>query len=205
MSAALDRFYPVLPDAGWIERLVPLGIRLVQLRAKDMDEARLRREIARALDVCRAHRCTLVVNDHWRLAIEAGAGFVHLGQEDLRDADLGAIRGAGLRLGVSTHDGAELEAALRARPDYVALGPIWPTVLKRMPWAPQTPERLRDWRRTVGAVPLVAIGGITVERAPLVFAAGADSAAAVTDITLHPDPEARTREWLAVTRPPAGT
>lgn len=204
MSAALDRFYPVLPDAAWIERLVPLGIRLVQLRAKEMDEARLRREIARALAVCRAYRCTLVVNDHWRLAIEAGAGFVHLGQEDLRDADLGAIRRAGLRLGVSTHDGTELEAALRARPDYVALGPIWPTVLKRMPWAPQTPERLADWRRVVGAVPLVAIGGITVERAPLVFAAGADSAAAVTDITLHPDPEGRTREWLAATRDATG-
>lgn len=197
----LDPFYLVLPDADWIERLVPVGLRLVQLRAKGDDPAVLRSEIRRSLAVCRAHDCQLVVNDHWRLAIEEGADFLHLGQEDLAEADLPAIHAAGLRLGLSTHDEAELKVALAARPDYVALGPIWPTVLKQMPWAPQTPERLRLWRERAGAMPLVAIGGITVERAPLVFAEGADCAAAVTDVTLHADPEARVQTWLDVTHP----
>lgn len=201
MSAVpLDPFYPVLPDAEWIERLVPHGIRLVQLRAKDMEAVQLRDEIRRSLAACRRHGATLVVNDHWRLAIEEGAPFVHLGQEDLAEADLGAIRRAGLRLGLSTHDEAELDVAIAARPDYVALGPIWPTILKEMPWVPQTPERLREWRRRLGATPLVAIGGLSVERAPLVFEAGADMAAVVTDITLSPDPDERTGKWLALTR-----
>ena len=197
--SALDPFYPVLPDADWIERLVPLGIRLVQLRAKDMAPDELRRQIRRSQAVCAAHGCTLVVNDHWRLAIEEGADFVHLGQEDLATADLAAIRSAGLRLGLSTHDGAELATALAARPDYVALGPVWPTVLKAMKWAPQTPERLRVWRERIGTLPLVAIGGITVERLPAVWEGGADSAAVVTDIVRHERPEERVREWIAAT------
>jgi len=196
----LDPFYLILDDAHWIERLVPLGVRLVQLRAKSMDEPRLRREIRRAVSVCARNGCTLVVNDHWRLAIEEGAAFVHLGQEDLQAADLGAIRRAGLRLGLSTHDEAELDVALRAEPDYVALGPIWPTILKQMPWAPQTPERLRRWRERIGALPLVAIGGLDpFERLRAVLREGADSAAVVTDVTRHADPEARTRTWLVET------
>lgn len=196
----LDPFYPIFPDAGWIERLVPLGIRLVQLRAKEMEEAALRREIRRARDVCAAHGCQLVVNDHWRLAIEEGADFVHLGQEDLAEADLGAIRRAGLKLGLSTHDEAELETALAAGPDYVALGPIWATILKVMKWAPQTPQRLETWRARIGALPLVAIGGLNLERVPVVFDHGADCAAVVTDITLHPTPEGRAREWIEATK-----
>ena len=196
----LDPFYPVMPDAAWIERIVPLGVKLVQLRAKDMLEERLRDEIRRALVVCRAHECQLVVNDHWRLAAEEGADFVHLGQEDLADADLPAIRAAGLKLGLSTHDDDELDTALAAKPDYVALGPVWPTILKQMPWAPQTPERLRSWRERIGDLPLVAIGGLRPDRAEAVFQHGADSAAVVTDITLHADPEGRVRAWLSLTR-----
>ncbi|MEP0507933.1 MAG: thiamine phosphate synthase, partial [Aurantimonas coralicida] len=123
------------------------------------------------------------------------------GQEDLAEADRAAIRAAGLKLGVSTHDSAELAVALAAEPDYVALGPVWQTKLKVMKWAPQTPERLGVWRQRIGDLPLVAIGGITVERLPLVFAQGADSAAVVTDVTRAADPEARAREWLAATAP----
>ena len=122
-----------------------------------------------------------------------------LGQKDLAEADPDAIRAAGLKLGISTHDGAELRTALAEKPDYVALGPVYPTVLKKMKWNPQGLDRLADWRKRVGDVPLVAIGGLNPERLPGVFAAGADSAAVVTDITLNPDPEARTREWLAAT------
>lgn len=97
---------------------------------------------------------------------------------------------------MSTHDDAELQRALALRPDYIALGPIYPTLLKQMPWAPQGLARITEWKLRIGGLPLVAIGGLTVERLPGVFAAGADSAAVVTDIVRHRDPEARTREWL---------
>ena len=200
---ALDPFYPIVDGAGWLERLLPLGVKLVQLRVKDRSEDETRQEIRRARDLCRAAGCALVVNDYWRLAIEEGCDFVHLGQEDLDGADLAAIRRAGLRLGVSTHDDAELERALAAAPDYLALGPVYPTILKKMKWAPQGLEKVADWKRRVGALPLVAIGGLTVERASGVLAAGADILSVVTDITLNPDPEARTRAWLAATRPAA--
>lgn len=191
----VERFYPVLPDVTWLERLVPLGVRFVQLRLKEVPPAQMRAQIARALELCAAHGAQLVVNDHWREAIELGADFVHLGQEDLACADVPAIRAAGVRLGISTHDCAELATALAAEPDYVALGPIYETRLKVMKWAPQGLERVRAWRAELQC-PLVAIGGITVARAPAVLAAGADSIAVVTDLITHPDPEARSREWL---------
>lgn len=196
----LDPFYPVVHDLSWIARLVPLGVRLVQLRIKDKPADEVRRQVREARAICEAHRARLVVNDVWRIAIEEGCDTVHLGQEDLAGADLAAIRRAGLRLGVSTHDHAELGRALLAEPDYLALGPIYPTRLKAMPWAPQGLERIAEWKRLVGDRPLVAIGGLSVERAPGAFAAGADSLAVVTDVTLSPDPEARVRQWIEVTR-----
>ena len=195
----LDPFYLIVDSAGWIERLVPVGVKLVQLRMKDMPEDRLRAEIRRAKAVCAEHRCQLIVNDYWRIAIEEGCDFVHLGQEDLATADVAAIRAAGIKLGLSTHDEAELETALAAKPDYVALGPVWPTILKKMKWAPQGVERLAAWKARIAPLPLVAIGGLNPERLPAVFENGADSAAVVTDITLNTDPEARTREWIAHT------
>jgi thiamine-phosphate pyrophosphorylase len=99
----LDRFYPIVPDAAWVARIVPLGVKTVQLRVKDVPGEVVEREIASALAICRAHGCQLIVNDYWRQAIALGADFVHLGQEDLVGADLAAIRAAGLRQGISTH------------------------------------------------------------------------------------------------------
>lgn len=195
----LDPFYLIVDSAAWIERLVPLGVKLVQLRIKDQDENSLRREIRASKAVCNRHRCQLIVNDYWRLAIEEHCDFVHLGQEDLAEADVGAIRRAGMRLGLSTHDEAELETALEAGPDYVALGPIYPTILKAMKWPPQGLDRIAVWKQRVGNIPLVAIGGLSVERTAGVFAQGADSVAVVTDITRHKHPEARTAEWLDAT------
>ncbi|TBZ80494.1 thiamine phosphate synthase, partial [Rhizobium leguminosarum bv. viciae] len=130
-----------------------------------------------------------------------GCDFIHLGQEDLVEADLDAIRRAGLKLGLSTHDEAELETALAAKPDYVALGPIYPTILKQMKWAPQGLERITDWKKRVAPLPLVVIGGLNVDRLQGVFDASADTVAVVTDITLNADPEARTREWIERTAP----
>jgi len=195
-----DRFYPIFPDADWIERMLPLGVKLVQLRVKDHDEDATRAEIARAQAACEAAGALLVVNDHWQLAIEEGCDFVHLGQEDLDDADVSAIREAGLGLGISTHDVPELDRALALAPDYVALGPIYATRLKAMRFGPQGLQRIAEWKRRIGTVPLVAIGGFTVERAAGARRAGADVVSAVTDITLDPDPDAKVRAWLAATR-----
>lgn len=197
----LDRFYPVVPDADWVERLLAWGARLIQLRIKDCPEPTLRAQIERAKGACAAAGAQLVVNDHWQLAFDTGCNFVHLGQEDLAEADLAALRRARMRIGISTHDHAELDRALAQAPDYVALGPIYPTQLKQMPWPPQGLARIAEWKRLVGARPLVAIGGLTVMRAELCLAAGADCVAVVGDIVRHPDPSRQAGAWLAATRP----
>jgi len=190
----------IVDSADWIARLLPCGVRLVQLRVKDQSVDVLRAEIGRARALCAAAGAQLVVNDYWREAIDAGCDFIHLGQGDLDGADLTAIRRAGVRFGVSTHDDAELDRALATRPDYIALGPIYPTKLKQMPFAPQGTARLGEWKRRIGDIPLVAIGGVTLERVSAVLEAGADSAAVVTDITLAADPEQRARAWAQQTR-----
>jgi thiamine-phosphate pyrophosphorylase len=197
---SLDPFYPIVDNADWVRRLVEAGARLIQLRVKDRADADVRVEARAALALCHRHGAQLIVNDYWQIAIDEGADFIHLGQSDLDGADMKRIRAKGLRVGLSTHDHAELDRALSFDPDYVALGPIYPTILKAMSFAPQGLERIGEWRRLVGRRPLVAIGGISLERAPLCLAAGADSAAVVTDITLNADPEARAKAWRAATR-----
>jgi thiamine-phosphate pyrophosphorylase len=189
-------FYPLVPDIDWLKRLVPLGIQTVQLRIKDAPQDEVRRQIVEGLSVCRAHGCDLIVNDYWKAAIDAGATYLHLGQEDLAAADLPAIKKAGLHVGISTHSEEELETALAADPYYVALGPIYETKLKAMKWAPQGVERITAWKRRIGTLPLVAIGGITPDRAGGVMAAGADSIAVITDFMTAPHPEARVSLWL---------
>jgi thiamine-phosphate pyrophosphorylase len=196
----LDRFYPVVPDADWVARLVSVGTRLIQLRIKDQPADEIRRQVAEAKAACAASGAQLIVNDYWQVAIDEGCDYVHLGQEDLVDADIKALRKAGLSIGVSTHDHAELDKGLAVDPDYVALGPIYPTKLKQMPWAPQGTERLSEWKRLIGKRPLVAIGGLTLERALLCLKEGADSAAVVGDIVNHADPLGQARAWIAATR-----
>lgn len=195
---ALPRFYPIFDDIDWLSRLVPLGIKLVQLRIKDRPEDVIRSQIAAARYLCREHGTILVVNDYWQIALDLGCDWVHLGQEDLDDADVAAIRAGGLKLGLSTHDDAELDRAMSYAPDYVALGPVYPTILKKMKWHQQGVDKLTMWKSRIGDTPLIAIGGMSVERAPGAFGAGADVVSAVTDITLNPDPEGRVRDWLRV-------
>jgi thiamine-phosphate pyrophosphorylase len=197
----LDPFYPIVDSAAWVGRLVGVGARFIQLRIKDATEDHLRGETHHAVTICRRSGAELVVNDHWEIAIDSGADWVHLGQGDLDEADIGAIRANNIRLGISTHSQEELDRALSFDPDYVALGPIYPTILKAMGFAPQGLERIGEWKRRIGAIPLVAIGGLNVERAKQCLAAGADIVSVVTDITLNADPEARAREWVAATRP----
>lgn len=198
----LDPFYLILPDVDFIARLLPSGVRLVQLRLKDRDAAETRRQIALARDLCRAAGAQLVVNDHWELALDLGCDAVHLGQEDMDRADFPALRRAGVAFGLSTHDEAELDRALAEEPAYVALGPVWPTRLKVMAWGPQGLERVRAWKARAGKVPLVGIGGVTPERVPALLAAGADAAAVVTDIVQAENPLVRAAAWIAVTGGP---
>ncbi|MGB8898009.1 MAG: thiamine phosphate synthase [Methylocella sp.] len=196
----LDRFYLIVDSAAWIARLLPCGVRLAQLRIKNQPDATIRAEIKEAKALCERHGAKLVVNDHWQQAMDAGCDFIHLGQGDLATADLAAIRRAGVRFGVSTHDGAELSRALDASPDYIALGPIYPTILKAMAFAPQGLPRIAEWKKKIGKTPLVGIGGITLDRVAGVLQAGADSAAVVTDIARNADPEQRARDWVKATR-----
>ena len=191
-----DRFYPVVDSVAWVARLTKLGVGTIQLRAKNLDDSRSLQLVSDALAVTKDTPTKLVVNDYWRVAIVAGAKHLHLGQEDLADADLKAIRDAGLTLGLSTHDDEELANALRAKPDYIALGPIFPTTLKSMRFAPQGIAKITEWKKRIGDIPLVAIGGIKLEQAREIFAAGADSIAVASDVTQNADPDARVRSWL---------
>jgi thiamine-phosphate pyrophosphorylase len=196
----LDRFYLIVDSAEWVARLLPCGVRLVQLRIKDKPDATIRAEIKKAKVLCGHYGAQLVVNDYWQQAIEAGCDFIHLGQCDLATADICAIRRAGIKFGVSTHDEAELSRALDVSPDYIALGPIYPTILKAMAFPPQGLPRIAEWKKKIGKIPLVGIGGITLERVAGVMQAGADSAAVVTDILRNADPKQRTRDWVKATR-----
>jgi thiamine-phosphate pyrophosphorylase len=194
--APIDIFYPIVPDSSWVQRIAPLGVKTIQLRLKDATPDEISRQIDESLDACARVNCQLVVNDHWQAALAAGCDYLHLGQEDLLSADLATIRNHGVKFGLSSHSPDELELALAARPDYVALGPIWETKLKIMKWAPQGLDRLGIWKARLGQTPLVAIAGITLERAPLVIAAGADSAAVITDFVTSSDPERRIAAWV---------
>ncbi len=196
-----DRFYAVVDSVAWVARLALLGVGTIQLRAKGLDAAEAKQAVMDALEMTKGTNAKLVVNDYWRAAIAAGAKHLHLGQEDLAeltDRDLQAIRDARLTLGLSTHDDEELETALRARPDYIALGPIFPTTLKSMRFAPQGVAKITEWKKRIGDIPLVAIGGIKLEQAREIFDAGADSIAVVSDVTQNADPDARVRAWLGL-------
>lgn len=196
----LDPFYLIVDDTAWLQRLLPVGVRLVQLRVKDRSAEAVREQVIVAKALCHKASACLIVNDYWQIAIEEDCEFVHLGQSDLDEADVPALKRAGVRIGISTHSDEELERALTLHPDYVALGPVYPTTLKVMPWAPQGLQRVSEWKRRVASIPLVAIGGLTVERLPGVFGAGADIAAVVSDVLRHPVPETRAREWIEATR-----
>ncbi|PKR90133.1 thiamine phosphate synthase [Pleomorphomonas diazotrophica] len=195
----LDRFYLIIDRAAWLPRLLPLRLKLVQIRTKAPDIETRRREIHDSLALCKAAGAICVVNDHWREAIEFGAEWLHLGQEDLDTADLKAIRAAGIRLGVSTANRAELDRALAVDPDHVALGPIWSTVSKDDAAPASGPELLTEWKR-ITKKPLVAIGGISLDRAPICWEAGADSVAVISDVLSAASPEARMTEWLDAAR-----
>lgn len=197
----LDPFYLIVDSYAWLERLLPQGVKTVQLRMKNKSHAEVTHETLLSMRLCAKHGATLILNDYWQVALDEGCDFIHLGQEDIATADFKALRAKGVRVGLSTHTPEELDAALAHDPDYVALGPIWPTILKEMTYPAQGLERIGEWKKRIGDMPLVAIGGLTPERAVLALRAGADSACVVTNILNNPDPEAQTRIWIEATAP----
>ncbi|EGT5683959.1 thiamine phosphate synthase [Cronobacter turicensis] len=188
--------YPVVDSVGWITRLLEAGVRTLQLRIKDKSEAEVEADVAAAIALGQRYHARLFINDYWRLAIKHQAYGVHLGQEDLETSDPDAIRRAGLRLGVSTHDDMEIDVALAVRPSYIALGHVFPTQTKQMPSAPQGLAQLAAHVERLGDYPTVAIGGISLERAPAVLETGVGSIAVVSAITHAPDWRAATQRLL---------
>jgi hydroxymethylpyrimidine kinase/phosphomethylpyrimidine kinase/thiamine-phosphate diphosphorylase len=191
--------YPVVDSPEWVQKLVDEGIETIQLRVKDKTQAELEQQIASAVDYLNGKPVSFFVNDHWQLAIEAGAYGVHLGQEDLHDAQLKQIADAGLRLGISTHSYWELARALAVNPSYIALGPIYETTSKQMPFSPQGIDRLQQWVDLLqDEYPVVAIGGINLERAQALKPTGVSSVAMITAITLAEDYRKATHDLLSL-------
>ena len=188
--------YPVVDSVMWIERLLEAGVRTIQLRIKNKRDSEVEADIVAAIALGRRYNARLFINDYWQLAVKHRAWGVHLGQEDLDTADLSAIRAAGLRLGVSTHDDMEIDIALAARPSCIALGHVFPTQTKQMPSAPQGLTQLARHIERLADYPTVAIGGISLERVPEVLATGVGSVAVVSAITQAPDWRAATAQLL---------
>lgn len=188
--------YPVVDSVDWISRLLDAGVRTIQLRIKDKRDEEVEADVINAIDIARRYEARLFINDYWRLAIKHRAYGVHLGQEDLNVANLEAIHDAGLRLGLSTHDIMEMDRALTACPSYIALGHVFPTNTKKMPSSPQGLVKLAEHIKTLGDYPTVAIGGISIERAPAVLATGVGSIAVVSAITQAPDWRIATAQLL---------
>ncbi|MEQ4454193.1 thiamine phosphate synthase [Kosakonia sp. YIM B13605] len=188
--------YPVVDSVEWIARLLEAGVRTLQLRIKDKRDEEVEADVVAAIALGRRVNARLFINDYWRLAIKHQAYGVHLGQEDLETTDLSAIRSAGLRLGVSTHDDMEIDVALAARPSYIALGHVFPTQTKQMPSAPQGLEQLARHIARLDDYPTVAIGGISLARAPEVLATGVGSIAVVSAITQADDWQQATHQLL---------
>jgi thiamine-phosphate pyrophosphorylase/hydroxymethylpyrimidine kinase/phosphomethylpyrimidine kinase/thiamine-phosphate diphosphorylase len=196
-------FYPVVPSADWVERLLSWGVRTVQLRIKAADHtaADISAQVIAAIEAGKAvPGAQVFINDHWQQALAAGAYGVHLGQEDLDTADLEALRVAGIRLGLSTHTPAELARAKAVQPSYLAIGPIYPTTLKVMPYEPVGLAQLAQWAQHAAPYPVVAIGGISLERLPGVLACGVDGVAVVSAVTLAVDPRQATLDGLKIAR-----
>ncbi|MFT6926582.1 MAG: hydroxymethylpyrimidine kinase/phosphomethylpyrimidine kinase/thiamine-phosphate diphosphorylase [Psychromonas sp.] len=181
--------YPVLDSVEWLEKVLKLGVKTLQLRIKDKRPEQVESQIIEAIALGRKYNARLFINDYWQLAIKHQAYGVHLGQEDMDLADLPLIADAGLRLGLSTHGYYEILRAQQLKPSYIALGHIFETQTKEMPSNPQGLERLEKYAALLSAVPTVAIGGINLERAPAVWKTGVGSIAVVSAITSAASPK----------------
>ena len=191
--------YAVLPDAAWVGRMARAGVPTVQLRFKSDDAEAIEREVRAAVQAVQGTGSLLFINDHWQVALAAGAYGVHLGQEDLdalQAQQVAALRASGARLGVSTHGYAEMLRAAAVGPSYIAMGAVFPTTLKRMATAPQGVARLAAYARLMQQFPLVAIGGIGAEQFTQIAATGVGSIAVVRALVNAPNPEAAAAQLM---------
>lgn len=189
--------YPVVDSVDWIERLLNLGVKTLQLRIKNPAQDDLELQVKRAIELGRQFKAQVFINDYWQLAIEHGAYGVHLGQEDLEESNLKQLSDAGIRLGLSTHGYYELLRIVQIAPSYIALGHIFPTTTKQMPSKPQGLVRLALYQKLIDTipygsefgVPTVAIGGIDLTNAGDVWQCGVSSLAVVRAVTLSNEPQ----------------
>ncbi len=196
MNPLPHKFYPIVDDVSWVRRLLPLGVKFIQLRIKERTINEVERQIEEAISIQHEYDATVVINDYWKLAIKYRALYIHLGQEDLDDAEVSKIKDAGIPFGISTHNHKELDYALFHEPDYVAIGPIFTPIAKKMDIAPQGLARISEWKMLVKDIPLVAIGGIRLKDVPDVLKQGADAIACIGDISRNENPEAQVVKWL---------
>lgn len=188
-------FYPIVNSNYWLEKLFAIGIKTIQLRIKYLQGKELKEEIKTGIKIAEKYKAKLFINDYWELAIQYNAYGIHLGQEDLVNADYKAIAQTNIRLGISTHSYYELARAYALRPSYIAFGPIFPTTSKQMPFAPQGISNLQCWRKFLKC-PLVAIGGISIDKLPSVLACGVDGIAVISAVLSNLDPEQAALKFL---------
>lgn len=208
MNLVFPRLYAIIdPDLLTIselelaEALAGSGVELVQYRNKTASSRQFFENSRKLADFLRPRGVRFIVNDRADIAMLAHAGGVHVGQDDLGVEDAraacGNAGGKDFWVGFSTHSLEQVAAADATSADYIAFGPIFPTATKKNPDPVVGTELLRKARQMTKK-PLVAIGGITLERAAEVYRAGADSIAVIRDLICAPDPGARAREYLAV-------
>ncbi len=188
--------YPIVDSSDWIKRLLASGVRTIQLRIKE--EINLENEIRKSIQLARDYQARLFINDHWQLALKHAAYGIHLGQEDLQQADIESIHQAGIRLGISTHCYHEMAAAHAYHPSYIACGPVYHTTSKPMSFKPLGTVKLKQWCQMLKPYPVVAIGGINQQNIKEVLASGVNAVALISAITQANYPEDETQSLLAI-------
>lgn len=204
MRFDLPKLYPVtdtqlsgLSHAEQVARLIDGGATFAQLREKRMSPREFYREAEEALKLARARGARLIINDRVDIALALRADGVHLGQDDLPPEAARRVLGSRAIIGFSTHNLGQAREAARLPVDYIAIGPLFPTLSKDNPDPVIGLEELSRVRRVTGTIPLVAIGGINHENARQAIAAGADAVAVISCLLSQPSQTtARTRELL---------
>ena len=185
--------YGLVDNLSHLRRLLSLGIDTLQWRVKERS-VQYEADMAQAIALCHEAGVPLYINDDWQMALKLGAYGVHLGQEDLLNADCRALALAGLRLGISTHSDWEISRALALKPSYIAFGPVFIPLSKRLRYAPLGPARVERWTTRFATQRLTCIGGITPDNLEVVAATGITSVAIVTALSDDDGLAARVRD-----------
>jgi thiamine-phosphate pyrophosphorylase len=211
MSVTLPSLHAILDSdasaaAGWemadlAKAFLDGGATFIQVRAKQLPSGQFLRTCDQVVRAAAPYRATVIVNDRVDLALLCGAAGVHLGQDDLAPAAARRLLGDNGIVGYSTHDAGQIRIALREPVTYVAVGPVFGTQSKATGYAPVGLELVKTAARLAHGRPVVAIGGITLETAPQVLAAGASSVAVIGDLLAGKDPSARVRRYNQLALP----